>query len=166
VTVGYSGLVVIARSDVRLDELSCIDALFVAVTDVVRADGWRIGFLGPADETSPAHLAWELVAQTGAPAVVLSVFDSDVADAAAIGPSGHLVRFYLNEKAVLDLVDDPANVSPRNDAAVAGLLAWAVEAGAVADRDRIVAALARSPGVSGDGIIELATALGIPASRA
>ena len=43
----HSGLVVIARSDTRLDELACIDDLFVAVTDTIRADDWRIGFLDP-----------------------------------------------------------------------------------------------------------------------
>jgi hypothetical protein len=49
--VGYSGLVIIARSgDTRLDELTCVDDLFVAVTDNVRADGWRIGFLGSVEE--------------------------------------------------------------------------------------------------------------------
>lgn len=162
--MGYSGLVVIARSDTRLDELACIDDLFVAVTDTVRAEGWRIGFLGPVDDASPADLARDLVAETGAPAVVLSVFDSDVADAVAIGPSGQYVRFYLNEELVRQLADEEAQFVPRNDGAVAGLLKWAVEANTVADRDRLVAALAQSPGAFGAGVIELATALGISAT--
>lgn len=162
--MGYSGLVVIARSDTRLDELACIDDLFVAVSDTVRAEGWRIGFLGPVDDVSSTDLARDLVAETGAPAVVLSVFDSDVADAVAIGPSGHVVRFYLNEEMVRQLVDDEAQVVPRNDAAVAGLLQWAVEANMVADRDRLVAALAQSPGAFGAGVVELATALGVTAT--
>jgi hypothetical protein len=162
--VGYSGLVVIARSHRRLDELACIDDLFLAVSDTVRAEGWRIGFLGPVDDASPADLARDLVAETGAPAVVLSVFDSDVADAVAIGPSGQVVRFYLNEEMVRQLLDEETHMVPRNDAAVAGLLEWAVEANMVADRDRLVAALAQSPGAFGGGVIELAAALGIAAT--
>lgn len=36
----YSGFVIIARTGgTRLDELACVDDLFVAVTDDVRADG-------------------------------------------------------------------------------------------------------------------------------
>jgi hypothetical protein len=32
--VGYSGFVIVARTgDMRLDELACVDTLFVAVTD-------------------------------------------------------------------------------------------------------------------------------------
>jgi len=85
--VGYSGFVIIARTgDTRLDELACVDDLFVAVTDNVRAGGWRIGFLGPIDDTSPGGLANDLALETAAPAIALSVFDSDCAFATAAIP--------------------------------------------------------------------------------
>jgi hypothetical protein len=45
-------VIVAHTGDTRFDELVCIDDLFVTVIDDVRAGGWRIGFLGPVDETS------------------------------------------------------------------------------------------------------------------
>jgi len=54
-----------------------------------------------------------------------------IADAVAIGPSGQVVRFYLNEEMVRQLLDEETHMVPRNDAAVAGLLEWAVEANMV-----------------------------------
>ncbi|MFC4068278.1 hypothetical protein [Actinoplanes subglobosus] len=160
--MGYSGFVVIARtSGTRLDELACIEDLFVAVTDDVRAGGWRIGFLGPIDDTSPDALAGELALETAAPAIALSVFDSDCAFATAVDPSGSAVEFYLNEEIVRDLVDDEDEFEPLNDQAVAGLLAWAGKAGLVASPDRLTVALEVRPGPGGDGVLEFVEALGI-----
>jgi len=160
--VGYSGLVIIARTgDTRLDELGCVDDLFVAVTDNVRAGGWRIGFLGPVDDTSPDELANELALETAAPAIALSVFDSDCAFATAADPSGGAVEFYLNEEIVRALVDDDDRFEPLNGQAAAGLLTWAEKAGLDASPDRLAAALEARPGPFGDGILEFTDALGI-----
>lgn len=158
--MGYSGFFIIARTgDTRLDELACVDDLFVAVTDNVRAGGWRIGFLGPVDDTSPDDLANDLARETAAPAIALSVFDSDCAFATAAAPSGDAVEFYLNEAIVREL--DDAGFEPLNSRAGAGLLAWAKEAGLVACPEQLAAALEQSPGPFGDGIIELTEVLGI-----
>jgi hypothetical protein len=160
--VGYSGLVIIARTgETRLDELACVEDLFVAVTDIVRAGGWRIGFLGPVDEASSDELAHDLVLETTAPAIALSVFDSDCAFAIAADPAGNTVEFHLNEEVVRALVDDEYRFEPLNSEAVTGLLVWAEAAGLVADRERLSAALEESPGPPGDGILGLADALGI-----
>ncbi|MEU2663820.1 hypothetical protein [Micromonospora sp. NBC_01740] len=162
--MGYSGLVIIARTgDTRLDELACVDDLFVAVTDNVRADGWRIGFLGPVDDTSPDDLANDLALETTAPAIALSVFDSDCAFATAADPAGEAVEFYLNEEVVRALVDDDDRFEPLNSQAAAGLLRWAEKAGLVAGPDRLASALEERPGPFGDGIVELTGALGIAA---
>jgi hypothetical protein len=164
--VGYSGFVIIARTgDTRLDELACVDDLFVAVTDNVRAGGWRIGFLGPVDDTSPDDLANDLALETTAPSIALSVFDSDCAFATAADPSGGAVEFYLNEEIVRALVDDDDMFEPLNSHAAAGLLTWAEKAGLVASPDRLTAALEKSPGPFGDGILEFTEALGIAALR-
>jgi hypothetical protein len=161
--VGYSGFVIIARTGgTQLDELPCVDDLFVAVTDNVRADGWRIGFLGPVDDDiSPDALANNLALETTAPAIALSVFDSDCAFATAADPSGGAVEFYLNEQIVRALVDDEDSFEPLNGRAAAGLLTWAERAGLVASPERLAAALEDSPGPYGDGILQLAEALGI-----
>jgi hypothetical protein len=160
--MGYSGFVVIARTGAtRLDELASIDDLFVAVTDNVLADGWRVGFLGPIDDTSPGALATALASETTAPAIALSVFDSDCAFAMAADPAGGTVDFYLNETIVRALVDDDDEFEPLNDEAAAGLLAWAEKAGLVANPDRLTAALEASPGPFGDGIFAFTSALGI-----
>jgi hypothetical protein len=165
--VGYSGFVIVARTaGTRLDELACVDDLFVAVRDSVRADGWRIGFLGPVNDISSGELAGALALETGAPAIALSVFDSDCAWATAADPAGGAVEFYLDEETVRDLIDDDDMFEPLNDKASAGLLAWAERAGLVADPTRLVAALAKSPGPFGDGIDELTEALGISAGQA
>jgi hypothetical protein len=163
VTVGYSGLVIIARSgDTRLDELACVDDLFVAVTDNVREGGWRIGFLGPVDDTSEDDLAAALALETAAPAIALSVFDSDCAWATAADPSGSTVEFHLNEEIVRILaVDGGDDFEPLNSRALAGLLVWVEKAGLVTSLDRLAAALAESPGPFGDGIFAFAEALGI-----
>ncbi|MEV6965193.1 hypothetical protein AB0M47_08735 [Hamadaea sp. NPDC051192] len=159
--VGYSGIVIIARTgDTRLDELACVHDLFVAVTDNVRAGGWRIGFLGPIDDTSLNRLANHLALETAAPAIALSVFDSDCAFATAADTSGGALEFYLNEQIVRSLVDDDS-FEPLNSQAAAGLLAWAERASLVASPDRLTAALEASPGPFGDGILELTEALGI-----
>jgi hypothetical protein len=159
--VGYSGFVIIARTgDTRLDELACVDDLFVAVTDNVRAGGWRIGFLGPVDDSSPEDLANDLALETAAPAIALSVFDSDCAFATAADPAGGAVEFYLNEEVVRALADD-GGFEPLNSRAAAGLLMWAEKAGLVANSERLAAALEESPGPFGDGILTLAEALGI-----
>jgi len=163
--VGYSGLVIIARTGgTRLDEPACVDDLFVAVTDNVRAGGWRIGFLGPVDDTSPDDLANNLALETAAPAIALSVFDSDCALATAANPSGGAVEFYLNEEIVRALVDDD-RFEPLNSQAAAGLLAWAEKASLVASPDRLATALEGSPGPFGDGILEFTRALGIAELR-
>jgi hypothetical protein len=163
VTVGYSGLVIIARSgDTRLDELACVDDLFVAVTDRVRAGGWRIGFLGPVDDTSEDDLAVDLARETAAPAIALSVFDSDCAWATAADPSGGTVDFYLAEEIVRILAaDDGEDFEPLNSQALAGLLLWAERAGLVTSPDRLAAALEERPGPFGGGISGFAEALGI-----
>jgi len=165
-SMGYSGFVIIARSgETRLDELACVDDLFVPVTDDVRAGGWRIGFLGPVDDTSPDALAADLALETAAPAIALSVFDSDCAFATAADPAGAAVAFYLDEEMVRELVEDDDEFEPLNGRAVAGLLAWSAKAGLVADPDRLAAALEESPGPSGAGIEGLAEALGIAELR-
>lgn len=160
--MGYSGFVIVARTGgTRLDELACVDDLFVAVTDNVRAGGWRIGFLGPLDDVSPAELAVDLALETASPALALSVFDSDCAFAAAAGHSGGIVDFYLNEEVVEELSEGDDMFEPLNSLALGGLLAWAGTAGLTASPDRLAAALEQSPGPSGDGILALTEALGI-----
>ncbi|WP_203717624.1 hypothetical protein [Asanoa siamensis] len=159
--MGYSGYVVIARTgDTGLDELACIEDLFVSVTENVRAGGWRIGFLGPVDDTSLDGLAKDLALETSAPAIALSVLDSDCAFATAADPTGGAVEFYLNEEVLLTLVDDDI-FEPLNAKALPGLLAWAGRAGLTANRARLAAAIEESPGPFGDGIVALADALGI-----
>ncbi|MET8150199.1 hypothetical protein ACIBSW_24100 [Actinoplanes sp. NPDC049668] len=161
--MGYSGLVIIARSvDTQLDELACVDDLFVAVTDHVRAGGWRIGFLGEVDDTSEDDLAADLALETAAPAIALSVFDSDCAWATAADPSGNTVEFHLNEEIVRILAaEDGDDFEPRNSQALAGLLVWVERAGLVTSPDRLAAALEESPGPFGEGIFAFAAALGI-----
>lgn len=162
--VGYSGFVIIARTgDTRLDELACVEDLLVAVTDNVRADGWRIGFLGPVDDTSPDDLANDLALETAAPAIALSVFDSDCAFATAADPDGGAVDFYLNEQIVRALAedDDYERFEPLNSQAAAGLLTWAGKAGLIASSDRLATALEERPGPFGDGIFKFTEALGI-----
>jgi hypothetical protein len=162
--VGYSGFVVIARTgDTRLDELACVKDLFVAVTDNVLAGGWRIGYLGPLDDTSPGELARDLAVETAAPAIALLVFDSDCAVGMAAAAPGAAVEFYLNEEGVRIVVDDDEYEFEPLSQSVAGLLAWAGSAGLVASPERLSVALAESPGPSGEGIVELTEALGIAA---
>jgi hypothetical protein len=161
--VGYSGLVIIARTGAtRLDELACVDDLFVAVRDNVRAGGWRIGFLGPVDDTSPDVLANHLVRETAAPAIALSVVDSDCAEGTAADPSGNAVGFYLDEENVRALVEEENELfEPLNREAASGLMTWAANAGLVANLELLVSALEESPGPFGDGILTFTEALGI-----
>lgn len=101
------------------------------------------------------------VLETAAPAIVLSVFDSDCAWATAAGPSGDTVEFHLDTE-ILGALSDGGDdrFEPLDSQAVAGLVAWAENAGLVADVGRLAAALEASPGPSGDGILEFAAALG------
>ena len=162
--VGYSGFVIVARSGgTRLDELACVQDLLVAIRDKVYADGWRVGFLGTVEDTSEGRLAGDLARETGAPAIALSIFDSDCAFATAAVPSGGVVDFYLDEEVVMDLAEGDDRIQPLNDQATAGLLAWAGTAGLVADPDRLAAALEESPGPFGSGIAHFVEALGIAA---
>ena len=137
--MGYSGLVVIARTgDTRLDDLACIEDLLVVARGDLRVDGWRIGFLGQNDDTSPGRLAADLALETAAPAIAMWVVDSDCAFAVAEQVSGERVEFYLNEEIVetylslanaylsrqsnkeaMDAVDEALAVDPKNSEALA-----------------------------------------------
>ena len=156
--MGYSGLILIAHTgDTPLDELACVRDLFVAVTDKLCADGWRLGYLGPVDDTSPGDLAGELAQETAAPAIALATFDTHGAFGVAVDPAGGSVEFHLNP----DSLRADEGFEPLDGQAAAGLLAWAEKAGLDADPARLAAALEHSPGPFGVGILDLADALGV-----
>jgi hypothetical protein len=160
--MGYTGHVVLARSDGRLDELACIDDLLVAVSDNVFDGGWRLGFLGQCDDDlGSGSLAAALVGETGAPAIAMYVCDSDFAVSACATPGGIGCAFYLDEQNCLSQFEDYDEVEPLNADAIPVLMAWAAEAGFAPDRDRLTEAIEVSPGPFGGGIVAFAKALGL-----
>ena len=159
--MGYWGLVILARTVTRLDELPRVENMLVTVTDNRFADDWRLGFLGEGDDVAPEAFAAQIVAETGFPAIALYVCDRDFAVVAAASPAGPQVGFVLNERMYLAYQDGDDDFGlPVTADAIEPLLAWAVDAGLVPDRDRLVSTMAASPGPFGAGIGAFAEALG------
>jgi pimeloyl-ACP methyl ester carboxylesterase len=172
--MGYFGLAFLARHPDLLADLACVAGIdsFADVRETWFADDWRVGFLdSPEYPDDLGELASQLVAETGAPAIVMYINDGDYADGVSSSPRGNTCRFYLDEQAFLaHLADydeeDLAGIQlQRNDAAIDVLIRWAGEAGLAADREQLTTALATRPGPGGDGVNQLVQALGLRASE-
>lgn len=141
--MGYSGFVVVARAgDTRLDELACVEELLVAVTDDVRPGGWRIGHLGPVeDSTTTDELVRALARETAGPAAVLWIVGGgEAAFGSAADPSGLEVEFCLAESILVEEMGEDG-FEPINADALPTLLTWAANAGLTPDPPRLTTLL-------------------------
>ena len=134
--------------------------MLVIVSDSRFADDWRLGFLGEGDGIAPEAFAAQLVAETGSPAIAMYVCGSDYAIGSAASPGAAQVAFILNERRYLAYHDDDDCGLAVTADVVEPLLTWAVDAGLVPDRDRLVTAMAANPGPFGEGVGAFVDALG------
>lgn len=152
--MGYTGRIVVARSDRPLSELTALRGAGV-LDESAHPGGWRSAQL--AGDLSDALRI--LVAETGWPAVTAFIIFSDVADVEGSTPSGGQWHVYLHrEKAAEYGAPELAHTTDE----VTGLaLAWAVEAGLPADGAAVRAALEAENVFAEETFDELLVALGI-----
>ncbi|MFF7333454.1 hypothetical protein [Streptomyces sp. NPDC008150] len=119
-------------------------------------EGWQVaGFAhagGDALET--------LVRATGAPAIVVSFFDSDVGFVRALAPDGTGWKGLLNRETA-EGYEIPLERFPV-EPAVTGALAWAVAAGVTPDEEAVRETFVASAVFAEDLAADLLAALGIP----
>ncbi|WP_027341553.1 hypothetical protein [Hamadaea tsunoensis] len=152
--MGYTGRIVVARSDHRLAEalpgIGILDQQDLG-------GGWQSlhldGDLRSATQT--------LVTQTGSPALSAFILDSDLADVSALTPGGVRWRAYLHEEAAEEMGAPPLGTS--RDEVVGQALAWSAEAGLTASETALRAALDAHHTLAEETFDELLAALGIVA---
>ncbi|GAA3340052.1 hypothetical protein GCM10020358_26160 [Amorphoplanes nipponensis] len=152
--MGYSGHVLIARGERPLSESGVLAPVQV-LHESGYAGGWQRAQL---DGDLPGALD-ALLAQTGAPALVAYIMDSDLADVSAASPGGVRWRAYLHQETAEDY-GAPA-LPQSTDEVVTQALAWAAEAGLAPDREAVRAALLAGHTFAEETLDELVEALGI-----
>ncbi|WP_405660853.1 hypothetical protein OG379_08515 [Streptomyces sp. NBC_01166] len=119
------------------------------------AEGWQVADFAEYGRRSVA----DLVRQTGAPAILVSFLDSDVAFVEAVTPEGGTWEAVLNR----DMADDygiPLDRFPVG-AAAREALAWATAAGLTADEELLHQALTGAAAFAEELSSLLFTALGL-----
>lgn len=155
--MGYTGRIVVARSERPLSELTALQGTGV-LDESAHPGGWRTAQLdGDLPDALPL-----LVAETGWPAVTAFILDSDVADVEASAPAGGHWHVYLHRKKAAEY-GAPELAHSADE--VAGLAsAWAGEAGLRADGAAVRAVLEAENVFAEETFDELLVALGIPAA--
>ncbi|WP_405592190.1 hypothetical protein [Streptomyces sp. NBC_01190] len=149
--MGFSGDFVLARSDRPLHALPPLAVESAAGGQpgeglrpcAPRPGGWQTLRLGEGVMTG-SRSAWlrGLVTVTGAPAMVATVFDSDVCQVWGAAPSGASWTAFLDPVLAADYaIPMPGPEEVR--AAAGGIAGWAAEAGFTADREALLAVLTR-----------------------
>ncbi|KUJ69857.1 hypothetical protein ACZ90_08695 [Streptomyces albus subsp. albus] len=138
--MGYWGWIVVAKGDESLAAHPAVAAFGGEVLAEYAMGEWREIWLdeGSAEHSSPEVSG--LVAATGAPALAIYVADEDCAVMDAAAPSGAEWTGVFAEERAREYQALPAGY--RRADAVAGALAWAAEAGLMADRAGVERALA------------------------
>ncbi|MFD8075174.1 hypothetical protein ACFV3E_21310 [Streptomyces sp. NPDC059718] len=185
--MGYTGDFVLARSDAPLERTrgfeESADDLNVCVP---RPGGWQtLQFDRSLPDSDDDRWLERLVAATGSPVLIASVFDSDVCLVRGLTPSGAVWSAFLDPEMAADYeiagsppaVDDAPPGESEKERNVRWMLAevpgtaeeiagWAAEAGFTADRDTLREVLAKraDPFVE-DLFFELIDACGLPPVR-
>jgi len=162
--MGFFGLFFLARSDQPLAGLASVARVGRDCGENVYPGGWRLGQIHYSHEPYDAEiLAAGLVADTGAPALAMYVFDNDFGDAYVDSPNQTRHWFFLDTQSALAMYEpwDEAPDPPSDQETVECLMRWAAEAQLPASPDRLLAALSVPPGPFGEGVIGLISALGV-----
>ena len=152
--MGYSGRIVVARTEQRLAEVEALRGIAV-LDEKTYGDGWQSVQLD-GDLRTATHA---LVAQTQAPALSAYILDSDLADVSALTPGGVQWRAYLHEDAALEL--GALELDTARDEVVRRALAWSAEAGLQASQAGLLAALDAHDTFAEETFDELLAALGL-----
>lgn len=155
--MGYTGRIVVARSDRPLSELTAPRGAGV-LDESALPGGWRTAQL---DGDLPDALRI-LVAETQWPVLTAFILDSDVADVEASTPAGVHWHVHLHRKKAAEYgAPELAHTAEE----VTGLaLAWAGEAGLPADGAAVRAVLEAENVFAEETFDELLVALGIRAA--
>ncbi|MBM7167752.1 hypothetical protein JQK87_04875 [Streptomyces sp. G44] len=154
--MGNSGGSLAARTTGELHQLMRA-AGFTGVDDTeALAGGWQVTEFADAGRRGLANL----VQRTGAPAVMVSFFDSDVGFIEAATPDGSAWEGLLNREKAEDY-EVPMEHFPV-EPAVAGALAWSAAAGLTPDEEAIRQTLTGSALFAEELCSALLVALGIP----
>jgi hypothetical protein len=161
--VSFNGYFFVARSERPLYELASIRAALDTTSAGeprlelilgIRRDGlWQQVQCDATEYVEPRAI----VAETGAPALVILTVESSVADVGAASPDGEDWFAILSPDGGQGYhVSDPG---PAPEVAARAAL-WAMEAGLTPDHVRILAAIGMRPGISSEGIGEFLAGLG------
>src|SRR5690349_770205 len=132
--MGYTGRIVVAKSDQSLTELTALHGAEV-LDETTHPGGWRSAQL---DGDQPDVLR-NLVAETEWPVVTAFILDSDVADVEASTPAGVHWHVYLHQEKAAEY--GATQLAYTADEVTERGLAWAAEAGLRADGEAVRAAL-------------------------
>ncbi|MFC7549589.1 hypothetical protein [Plantactinospora sp. GCM10030261] len=152
--MGYSGRILVARSDRALSELPAVRGV-VALEEDMLPGGWRFAKL----DGDPGGVLRALVADTEAPVLTAYVMDSDVADVQALTPGGVAWRAYLHEETAREYGAPPAPYPL--DEVLRRAVAWSVEAGLTSSTVALEKALTGRNVFVEDTFAELLGALGL-----
>jgi hypothetical protein len=155
--MGYTGRVLVARSDRPLTELTALRGAEV-LDESTHPGGWRSAQLD-GDLSDALRL---LVVETEWPALTAFILDSDVADVEASTPAGVHWRVYLHQEKAAEY-GAPELAQTADEVTEQGL-AWAVEAGLLADGEAVEAALDAENVFAEETFDQLLVALGIRAA--
>jgi hypothetical protein len=154
--VGFTGRIVVARSDRPLSELTAVRG--EVLEEALYPAGWRSVTLDGVNAGPGAELPG-LVTETAAPALSALVMDSDLAEVRALTPGGVRWQAYLHEEVAFGYGAPRLDRSP--DELVAQMVAWAVEAGRTPSEAGLRDALTVHNVFAEDTFAELLDALGI-----
>lgn len=171
--MGFWGSLVLCRPSGHLSEVEAIASRDESVTETARPGGdWRIGQCEDTAliDDADAFLR-DLVAESGAPALLGYVLDSDCVDLVAMGAVSGLWRSCLNREAMQsyaqDQVLDESILRPEAAAERAAL--WAADAGLQPDLPAVLSVFSRA----GDDVLfaeslffDLVNALGVASAPA
>lgn len=152
--MGYSGQIIVARSEQPLAESPAVDGVGV-LNEMIFAGGWRCAWL---DGVLPGSVP-DLVAATGAPALGAYIFDSDLADLTATSPGGVRWHTYLHPAVAEEFNAPPLDQTPAE--IVAQAVAWVAEAGFTVEPAAVKAALDARNTFAEDTLLDLLKVLGI-----
>src|SRR5690349_10213310 len=152
--MGYTGRIVVAKSERSLAELTALHGAEV-LDETTHPGGWRSAQL----DGDLADALRNLVAETEWPVVTAFILDSDVADVEGATPAGVHWHVYLHPEKAAEY-GAPELASPPDEVAERGL-AWAAEAGLSADGVAVRAALEAKNVFAEETFDELLGALGI-----
>jgi hypothetical protein len=163
--MAFFGYYAVARTDRPIKELTAVRRVLGAGVDGIPA-GTLEGWWTDGDwQLAVIYQGWgldanDLVAETGAPALIIYVIESAVGVIEAATVGGGSWRACLNPDDAIRAFDFETDLAGTIAGTTQLATAWAAAAGQTADTDAVAAAVKQYVGPFGDGVSAFLTGLG------